>query len=228
MVCALAREEDLEGRLGPPEQRLSERHRRHARCGRRARDCCSGSTMRRRSRAPRCSPRARCRTTGRSRRSTADKPGSPLAGMPFELPVPETILVRRSTRAFSGDALTKQAARHDPRRTPTRSRFREGSAARGAAARLRSLADRDLRHRAGRRGHRSGHLLLRARARDAAVRAQGAVPRPVASPLPRPGARALGGRRRRPRARTSPARSRSTASAPTATCTSTRATSASG
>jgi SagB-type dehydrogenase family enzyme len=38
----------------------------------------------------------------------ADKPVTQLAGMPFELPVPETILVRRSTRAFSGDALTNQ------------------------------------------------------------------------------------------------------------------------
>jgi SagB-type dehydrogenase family enzyme len=40
-----------------------------------------------------------------------DKPTVPLPPQPFELPVPETILIRRSTRAFSGDALTtKQLA----------------------------------------------------------------------------------------------------------------------
>jgi SagB-type dehydrogenase family enzyme len=37
----------------------------------------------------------------------ADKPATELPSIPFELPIPETILVRRSTRAFSGDALTK-------------------------------------------------------------------------------------------------------------------------
>lgn len=37
-----------------------------------------------------------------------DKPALPLAPQPFELPVPETILIRRSTRAFSGDALTNK------------------------------------------------------------------------------------------------------------------------
>lgn len=35
-----------------------------------------------------------------------DQPEVPLAGAPFDLPVPETILIRRSTRAFSGDALS--------------------------------------------------------------------------------------------------------------------------
>ena len=73
-------------------------------------------------------------------------------------PVHARVLGRRAHEA---------AARRRSSRTPTRSRFREGSARRrGDAARLRSLADRDLRHRAGVEGIEAGIYYYAPRSRE--------------------------------------------------------------